>query len=180
MLTFTREAYQAGLLPEVVSSEAPSSRQLLKDAKYGVHVGPVGALHRHGYFVFDAAESIPVPSGGGGNSCFRVARALRRVTAPAAPISSFKKNKPNMKTNFSVIIAALACAAITAAQPAQTAAETPQPNEFAAALASYQAMASPAFTGAGLYAKQLAPEAAPRTYSLTEYDVTPLSGSLSF
>ena len=80
-----------------------------------------------------------------------------------------------MRFKLSVIIAALACAAITAAQTAQTAAENPQPNEFAAALASYQAVASPAFTGAGLYAKQLAPEAAPRTYSLTEYDVTPQS-----
>jgi hypothetical protein len=80
-----------------------------------------------------------------------------------------------MKQTLSVIIAALACAAIAAAQTAQQAAETPQPNEFAAALASYQAAASPAFTGAGLYAKQLAPEAAPKTYSLTEYDVTPRS-----
>jgi hypothetical protein len=80
-----------------------------------------------------------------------------------------------MKNLFSVIIVALVCAAITAAQTAQPAAESPQPNEFAAALASYQAAASPAFTGAGLYAKQLAPEAASKTYSLTEYDVTPQS-----
>ena len=78
-----------------------------------------------------------------------------------------------MKRTLSVIIAALVCAAITAAQPAQTAAENLQPNEFAAAMASYQAGASPALTGAGLYAKQLAPEAAPKTYSITEYDVTP-------
>ena len=80
-----------------------------------------------------------------------------------------------MKNLFSVIIVALVCAATTAAQTAQQAAEPPQPNEFAAALASYQADASPTFTGAGLYAKQIAPEAAPKTYSLTEYDVTPRS-----
>ncbi len=80
-----------------------------------------------------------------------------------------------MKNTLSVIIAALVCAAIAAAQTAQPAAEIPQPNEFAAAMASYQATGSPALTGAGLYAKQLAPEAAPKTYSITEYDVTPQS-----
>ncbi len=80
-----------------------------------------------------------------------------------------------MKRILLVSIAALACAAIAAAQTAQPAAEIPQPNEFAAAMASYQAASSPAFTGAGLYAKQLAPEAAPKTYSITEYDVTPQS-----
>jgi hypothetical protein len=73
-----------------------------------------------------------------------------------------------MKQLLSVILAALVCAACVLAQDAQ-------PNEFAAAMASYQAVASPAFTGAGLYAKQLAPEAAPKTYSLTEYDITPQS-----
>ncbi len=79
-----------------------------------------------------------------------------------------------MKRILLVSIAALVCAAIAAAQTAQPAAEIPQPNEFAAAMASYQA-GSPALTGAGLYAQQLAPEAAPKTYSITQYDVTPQS-----
>ena len=71
-----------------------------------------------------------------------------------------------MKTLLSVILAALVCAACVLAQDAQ-------PNEFAAALTAYQGGATPAFTGAGIYAKQLAPEGAPKTYSLSEYDVIP-------
>ena len=68
--------------------------------------------------------------------------------------------------NVSVIIAALVCAACALAQPAQ-------PNEFGVVLAAYQAGGSPAFTGAGVWAKQFAPAAAPKTYSFTEYDVVP-------
>ena len=68
--------------------------------------------------------------------------------------------------NVSVILAALVCAACALAQSAQ-------PNEFGVALAAYQAGGSPAFTGAGVWAKQFAPEAAPKTYSFTEYDVVP-------
>jgi hypothetical protein len=68
--------------------------------------------------------------------------------------------------NVYVIIAALVCASCALAQSAQ-------PNEFGVALAAYQAGGNPALTGAGVWAKQLAPEGAPKTYSFTEYDVVP-------
>ena len=71
-----------------------------------------------------------------------------------------------MKRILFVSIAALACAAMCGAQ-------TPQPNEFGVALAVYQAGGNPALTGAGVYAKQLAPTSAPKTYSISEYDVIP-------